>query len=217
MNFTVKPDTITSATEVKVDCGFDTVILTNKNGVFSGMAQFPINENYYQVYAKVYEDGVLVEDTFVDEITAGMAVQNMAAAMYDGFVQYGNNRLVLEGDLTYKTNFAEEIISTKIVCGDEIKEMNEKETGVKTLSCVLDKGVTKKIYVEMELKDGGKVRLYPEIYDENMYVLDHVEFNDDSFVSGNAPENDQYSVNFSQEGTIEIVTKDGKSYSMYMG
>ena len=209
VTFKATPVSVTDATVVRVDCGFDVITLQNNNGVFSGMAQYPIDNEYYQTYLKVYEGNALVEDEYIDEITAGMSAENMFAAMYDGYAQYGNNRLVLEGDVTFKTGYPEEINSVKLVYGDKEQELGNKTSGVTALSCMLDKEVEKKVYIEMELKDGGKVRLYPDISDESIYYLENR-------IEGEMiNESDKY-ISFYQEGKVEIITKDGKSYSMVM-
>lgn len=209
VTFKATPASVTDATVVRVDCGFDVITLQNNNGVFSGMAQYPLDNEYYQTYLKVYEGNALVEDEYIDEITAGMSAENMFAAMYDGYVQYGNNRLVLEGDVTFKTGYPKEITSVKLVYGDKEQELGDKTSGVIALSCMLDKEVEKKVYIEMELKDGGKVRLYPDISDESIYYLENR-------IEGEMiSESDKY-ICFYQEGKVEIITKEGKSYSMLM-
>ncbi len=208
----VTPTNVTDLTKVEANFRENKIALTRKDGAFTGNLLLPIDDSSDFIKFSIYEGNTWIEDIYMeDDICASEALSDMVAATYEGYVQYGNDRLVLEGEMMFKTTYGEEVALARLICGDEIKEIENKDAANFTVSCMLDKNTEKKVYIELVLKDESKIRLFPEIIDRNYYTVE-----EDLEGEGVVIHDKEDVSSFYQESIVELVSGSGKSYKIAM-
>ncbi len=202
--FTITPKNVSDNTRVVINSTLDTVELKRNGNLFKGTVTYPIDDKEYEATYHIYNGEVEAGSENMGWFGANMLAGKTAWAEFDGLMSYGNDKLTLAGNIGYFLNVDDKVKSSKIIFKDNVIDLGTSTEGYKEIN--VSEKVTgdiesndSKIYIEFILESGITYQVYPGLSVDATYSLG---------------ENDDKTINITQENAIVIILEDGTEYSM---
>lgn len=202
--FTITPKNVSDNTRVVINSTLDTVELKRNGNLFKGTVTYPIDDKEYEASYHIYNGEVEAGSENMGWFGANMLAGKIAWAEFDGLMSYGNDKLTLAGNMGYFLNVDDKVKSSKIIFKDNVIDLGTSTEGYKEIN--VSEKVTgdiesndSKIYIEFILESGITYQVYPGLSVDATYSLG---------------ENDDKTINITQENAIVIILEDGTEYCM---
>lgn len=183
INYAVTVPSATDSTKVVISNGVEAVELERDNRVYSGTMEYPIDHNYYDTTAYLYEGSYEADSVYVDSLGIENLMAKFLMCEFEGYSSYGNDKLTLAGKVFYHVNLEDTVTAMKLVYGDKEQKLSVKDMGEKEINASLPVSVTeneanvpiKALYVEVTTDSGIVYKVYPYLAGNNNYEMDFDE------------------------------------------
>lgn len=168
LEVTVMPKSHVQNIKLVADNQVNNITLTEKEGVYVGVLEYPIDSEIYETNVYMYDGFTLVAQQLIDYIGAGTIAGDSFKCDFGGFTSYGNGRFTLAGQIMYSTAL-EDVKEVKMSINgksvaldkssDEKCHVNESFEVGKTSGT--NETEIKSVYVEYLCENGYTYRIYP--------------------------------------------------------
>lgn len=219
VEFSVNPINVFDNTKVFVNNEKTNIELTKKEDNYIGTVEYPIDSNMYQTTVHIYDGNFERESKIIDISGAEDWKNEFSKCEFEGYSWYGNGLLTVAGTMDYSLNIDEKVLSSKLVFGDKVEELEPglkgridiNESQYVGISDSEETLLIEKIYIEINTDVGNVYKIYP-------YICECAEYNIiDSFDEESEGElnlKGGMSYYLEQHDMIKVGTETGKEYKI---